>query len=269
LKILVTNDDGVQAHGLWSVVDELKEVGDVTVVAPDRDQSGIGTSRTLLQVLRAYEVPPKIEGIKTYAVHGTPADCVVLGVEKLVQGPIDLIVSGANEGSNLGLDVLVSGTAGGAFQGYFRSIPSIAVSVGSLTNVIYEAAAMTTRVLAECIAQHTLPAPYLLNVNLPNVAPQSIVSAEITRLGPRLYLESVTQGNDGRRTHYWIKHDRPSNAAIEDGTDIRAVRQNKIAITPVHFLSEWHTPPDEFQVLADAVNIGLGLRQPVDTHALD
>ena len=269
MKILVTNDDGVQAKGLWSVVEALKEVGDVTVVAPDRDQSGIGTSRTLLQVLRANEVAPSIEGIKTYAVHGTPADCVVLGLEKLAQGPIDLVVSGANEGANLGLDILVSGTAGGALQGYFRSIPSIAISVGALTNVQYEAAAKTIRILAQCISKHSLPSPYMLSVNLPNVTPQNIKGAEITRLGPRLYLESVSQGSDGRRAHYWIKHDRPSNAPVEDGTDIKVVRENKIAIAPVHFLNQSNIPLDEFQILADEVNAGLGLREPVDTHASD
>ena len=262
MNILVINDDGIHAPGLWSVATALKELGQVTVVAPDRDQSGTGGAMTLMSVLRVQEIAAPVDDITAYSVQGTPADCAILGAETLVAGPIDLVVSGINQGSNLGLDVLVSGTVGGAFQGYFRNIPSIAVSVASLTDVHYDAASQTTRALARAISQNSLPSPLLLNVNLPNVPPDRIGKAEITRLGPRAFLENVELGNDGRRTHYWIRHNRPVNGPVAEGTDVWAVRNNRISITPVHVAFEGGESPHVFGALADEVTADLasGLR---------
>ena len=125
MKILVTNDDGVEAPGLWKMVGALKSLGEVVVAAPDRDQSGIGSARTLLDVVKVREVTnPPIEGIKTFAIEGTPADCVILAVEMLSPGKFDIVLSGINEGSNLGMDILVSGTVGAAIQGYYREMHS-------------------------------------------------------------------------------------------------------------------------------------------------
>ena len=139
MKILVTNDDGVNAPGLWKLVGALEGLGEIVVSAPDRDQSGIGTAMTLLEVVKSREIPsPPIDGIRTYAVEGTPADCVILACESLEPGGFDVVISGINEGSNLGLDFLTSGTVGAAFQGYFRGIHSLALSVASLTNVQYD-----------------------------------------------------------------------------------------------------------------------------------
>ena len=150
MKILVTNDDGVEAPGLWKMVGALKSLGEVVVAAPDRDQSGIGTARTLLEVVKAREVKhPPIEGIKTFAIEGTPADCVILAVESLSPGKFDIVLSGINEGSNLGMDILVSGTVGAAIQGYYREMHSIAMSVASITNLQYDAAASDGRFTCE------------------------------------------------------------------------------------------------------------------------
>ena len=130
MRVLITNDDGVHAPGLWSVVEALKDVGDVTVVAPDRNQSGTGSSITLLGVVRAHETAPPVDGVTCFRVEGTPADCVILATETLFDEPFDLVVSGINQGANLGLDaVTTSGTVGAAWQAYYRDIPSIAVSV--------------------------------------------------------------------------------------------------------------------------------------------
>lgn len=260
MKILVTNDDGIHAPGLWSLVRCLVEIGQVTVVAPDRDKSGVGSGMTLLDIVRTQEVTSPVEGVVAHSVEGTPSDCVILAAEKLVSGKIDLVVSGINQGSNLGLDVLNSGTVGGAFHGYFRGIPSIAISVAALRDVKYDTAARTAKIIAESIFEHALPAPLLLNVNLPNVALEAISSVEITRLGPKLYLENVSQESNGRRTYYWIRHNKPTNSHIEDGMDIKAVQSNKISITPVDLLSQSNTPSTTFQVIADdvatALNIG-------------
>ena len=131
MKVLITNDDGIRSPGLWAAVEALKDAGEIFVVAPDREQSGVGASLTLHAPIRASEVPPAVKGgmndIRAYSVEGTPADCCVLALEKLA-GPVDLLVSGINQGSNLGEDILISGTIGAALQGYVRGYPSIAIS---------------------------------------------------------------------------------------------------------------------------------------------
>ena len=259
MRILVTNDDGVSSPGLWSVAKALADVGEVTVVAPDRDQSGIGTARTLLAVVRVHEVESQVDGIKTFAVEGTPADCVILATESLSAQPFDLIVSGINQGANLGLDVMDSGTVGATFQAYHRKIPAIAVSVASLTNVQYEAASHTVKCLAQAISQNSFPAPLLLNVNLPNVATDKIAGVAFTRLGPKAYLENVERGNDGRRTHYWIKHNKPTNVQVTEGTDIWAIRNNYISITPLDLIFSNGDVASELSALTDEISVALGL----------
>lgn len=260
MNILITNDDSVNSPGLWTLAKSLQELGTVTVVAPDRDQSGIGAALTLQGVVRTREMePPPVEGIRTVAVEGTPADCVVLAVESLVSGPIDLLVSGINQGSNLGMDVLVSGTFGGAMQGYFRNIPSIAISVASLSNVQYDAAALTAKTLATSIGSNGFTAPFMLNVNLPNATSNSIKQVDITRLGPRQYLENVERGTNGRATHYWIKHNKSINPTVAEGTDIWALRNSRVSITPMNGLFGADEASFNFQVLADDVATALGL----------
>ena len=233
MRILVTNDDGIYSPGLWSAARALKDVGEVTVVAPDRDLSGIASARTLVSVVRVHEISPQIDGVKTFSVEGTPADSVILAVEALVEEPFDLVVSGINQGSNLGIDVLNSGTVGAAFQGYFRNINSVAVSVAALSNIHYEVPSLSIRALARALLGKALPSPLLLNVNVPNIVPAHIEGVEITKLGPRAFLESVERGSDGRGTHYWIKHNRPVGANAPQGTDMWAVRHNRISITPM------------------------------------
>ena len=264
MNILVTNDDGINAQGLWTLARALQDLGAVTVVAPDRDQGGVGRALELPAVVRTRDVdPPPVKGIRAIAVEGTPADCVILAAETLVSGPIDLVVSGINQGSNLGLDILVSGTVGAALQGYFRMVPSIAISVASLTNVQFDAAARTARAMAQTLLNTTsgngFPTPLLLNVNLPNVAPDYIKQVDITRLGPRQFLENVERGTNGRATHYWIKHNKNINPAVAEGTDIWALRNNHISITPLNGLFGADESASEFQVLADAVASELGI----------
>ena len=260
MNILITNDDSVNATGLWTLAKALQELGTVTVVAPDRDQSGIGAALTLQSVVHTREIePPPVEGIRTVSVQGTPADCVVLAVETLVSGPIDLLVSGINQGSNLGMDVMVSGTFGGAMQGYFRNIPSIAISVASLSNVQYEAAALTAKTLAESISSNGFAAPFMLNVNLPNATSDRIQKVEITRLGPRQYLENVERGTNGRATHYWIKHNKSINPTVSEGTDIWALRNSRISITPMNSLFGADEASSGYQMLADDVASSLGI----------
>ena len=260
MRVLITNDDGIYSPGLLSAVKALADVGEIVVAAPDRDQSGVGPATTLLGVVHAQEIAPLVEGVVTYSVQGTPSDCVILATEKLVKQPFDLVVSGVNNGANLGLDIMISGTVGGALQGYLRDIPSIAVSVTSLNNARYEAASRTIKALARAISEASLSTAPLLNVNLPNIEPDGVKRVQVTRLGPRAYMESVEETNDGRRTHYWIRHNRPTNADVSEGTDVWAVRNNSISITPLDLVFTDGGSSGEYDVLADAVATELRLR---------
>ena len=235
MRILLTNDDGINAPGLWAAAKALKEVGKVIVVAPDREQSGIGTAVTLHQPIRVFEVRPQIRGVKTYAVQGTPSDSVIVGLETLIKGNVDLLVSGINQGANLGEDIVLSGTVSAALQGYFRKIPSLALSVTALRDVKYGPAALLAKSLAQSVGEDTLPRPILLNVNLPNLALDEIEGIEVTELGHRVYRDTINEGHDGRHKYYWIKLDRPVREVVE-GSDVWAVRNKRISITPLHTL---------------------------------
>ena len=252
MRILVTNDDSINGEGLWAVAEALGEAGEVSIVAPDRDQSGIGTARTLLNILRVNEVESRIEGVPAFSVSGTPADCVILATEALFDKPFDLVVSGINEGANLGLDAFDSGTVGGAFRGFYRGIPSIAVSVTSLTNVRYEAAAAVTKRLATEVAGDGQKA-LLYNVNVPNIPAERLKGVRATSLGPKAYLESVERGNDGRRTHYWIRHNKPMRSDVPEGCDIWATRNGWVSITPVDPGLVSANGVEEFAELAERV----------------
>ena len=257
MRILVTNDDGINAPGLWALVESLTDLGKVSVVAPDRDQSGIGTARTLLNILRVSEVQTRAPGVPSYTVSGTPSDCVILATSTLFDEPFDLVVSGINEGANLGLDVLDSGTAGGAFRGYFRGIPSIAVSVTSFTRVEYDTAARVARSLAESLDGDRKPLVY--NVNVPNVPRDRIRGVKETFLGPKAWLEGVERGHDGRRTHYWVHHNQPTNADVPEGCDVWATRKNWISITPLDLGAMARAGTGDLTGLAVDVTRSMGL----------
>jgi 5'-nucleotidase len=145
--ILVANDDGIFAPGLWALARELKNIDDVVAVAPDREQSATGTSVTLRQPLRVRKISPVVSDVNTFAVEGTPSDSVILGLEKLAKDA-GMVVSGINSGQNLGDDVLISGTVGAALQGYLRNLPAIAVSVGTVDTADLQTAARLVRLLA-------------------------------------------------------------------------------------------------------------------------
>jgi len=234
MRILVSNDDGIYAPGLWALVRALRPLGEVVVAAPDREQSGTGASVTLHVPIRAREVTaPEPGGIPTWVVEGTPADCVILALERLVQGPVDLVVAGINQGANLGDDVLISGTVGIALQAYFRGIPAFAISVAALKDVRFEAAALAAPILAKHLHSASAPRPLLLNVNFPNLPLERLRGTSVTRLGNRSYADSVEFGDDGKHGWYWIKRNRPAWDVVK-GTDIYAIRHARISLTPLN-----------------------------------
>lgn len=232
MNIVITNDDGIYADGLWVLAKELRKVGTVTVAAPDREQSGTGTSVTLHQPLRLSQIKSPVEGVSAYSVAGTPADSVILAVRLAVKDKVDLIVSGINEGPNLGDDVFISGTVGAALQGYFYGIPAIAFSLGALERLHFDVAAGFARLLVSAINDKSLPQKLLLNVNLPNLPREKIEGIEITKLGEREYADKIEPGHDGRRHYYWITRGK-SNWHMAPGTDVWALKQNRISITPL------------------------------------
>ncbi|MFC1923948.1 5'/3'-nucleotidase SurE [Chloroflexota bacterium] len=230
MKILVTNDDGIYARGLWTLAAELQKIADVVIVAPDREQSATGTSVTLHRPLRFTEVKPLIPDIEAYSVEGTPSDSVILALGML-EG-VRIVFSGINEGVNLGDDVLISGTVGAALQGYFHGLPSIALSVMVGEDVHFEVAAGLARSVAGRIINDSLSTGMLLNINLPNLPLDAIKGVEITRPAGRNYRDLIEEGHDGKRNYYWIVRGEPLWNK-EEGTDIRAVEEGRISITPL------------------------------------
>ena len=230
MRILVSNDDGIRADGLWAVTAELANIADVTVVAPDRDQSGIGTAITIRQPLRLHKVNSRVKGVDAYSVEGTPGDSVILALRYAVKESIDMVVAGINEGPNLGNDVFVSGTVGAALQGYFYDIPSIAISVSAFNSLHFTAAARLAKLLALAVKNKMLPRKMMLNVNLPNLPVEELKGIEVTRLGDRSYMDKIDRGHDGKREFYWIVRGVPQ-WDVNNGTDIWALEQNKISIT--------------------------------------
>lgn len=242
MKILVTNDDGVNAEGLWALVSVLREVGDVTVVAPDREQSGVATSMTFHSPVRITQLHEKMAGIPTYSVEGTPADCVIMAIKVIMKGDwIDMVVSGINPGPNCGYDVFLSGTVGAALQGYFYAIPSIAISIDSFESPLYETGAVLAGEIVRYLQEKGHKSRMLLNVNAPNIPLNQVQGIDVTRMGEKVYSARIEQGNDGRHDYYWIQHSAADTGVVR-GTDLWALKHKRISITPLRFnRSEWNT----------------------------
>jgi 5'-nucleotidase len=233
MKILVTNDDGIFAPGLWTLVKELSNIARVVVVAPDREQSAIGTAVTLRQPLRVQKVKPPLSGIETYAVEGTPADSVILGLDKLSQGKVDLVISGINHGPNLGDDVFISGTVGGALQGYLHGLPALAISVATAESRYLNNAAKLTALLAKKIESSALPPDIFLNINLPGLPLAKISGIKIARLASKTHIDTAEEGSDGKRAYYWLVRQKIGKNTNQ-GTDIWALEQGNISISLLH-----------------------------------
>ena len=238
MNVLITNDDGIAAPGLWALAGELIDFARVLVVAPDREQSGVGTSLTLHQPLRVRSVKPAVAGVEAYSVEGTPADSVIIGARMLWDDRVDLVISGINEGPNLGKDVLVSGTVGAAFQAHNCGLPAIALSVFGIGNMHFEVAAKIGAILTRQVNRGSLPRTLLLNVNLPNMPLDRIAGIDITKLGGSGFTEGfkvdrVKGSYDTRRDYCWIVPG-VSKLKEEPGTDIWAIMRKRISITPIH-----------------------------------
>lgn len=233
MNILVSNDDGIFAAGLWTLARALKNTDEITIVAPDREQSATGTMVTLRVPLRVMKHDCFDPDIATYTVEGSPSDNVILALGKLATGS-KLVISGINQGLNLGDDVLISGTVGAAMQGYLRGLPAVAISVPAESgSEVFETAARTAALFADKIKSGALGRGGFFNINVPNLPVRSIKGIKIAELAHKTHIETIEEGYDGRREYYWLVRRQLSQDAPAN-TDIWAVEHGYITITPLH-----------------------------------
>lgn len=239
MKILISNDDGILSNGIRALIESLSAENDVYVVAPDRERSAAGHSLTLHSPLRVEEVDPKYGAKRCWITTGTPSDCVKLALNALLsedEKP-DFVISGINHGPNLGADILYSGTVSCAMEGAMMGYPSISTSLASLRNE-YEDFAFAGSFIAELLKRldtYKIPPKTILNINIPGLEKEDITGISITELGNRIITDDFEKRIDPRgKVYYWLAGkliNEPENAS----TDIAAIRNNKISITPVTY----------------------------------
>jgi len=234
--ILVTNDDGVLAPGLLALAYEIRKLGKVTVLAPDRNWSGGGHVKTLDRALRIREVC-LADGTQAFTSDGAPSDCVALATLGYFKEPVDLVVSGINAGANLGHDVTYSGTVTAAMEAVIAGVPGIAVSLETLgeqvDNIDYDPAARAASKVVRQVIENGLSHEILLNVNVPYLPDEKIRGFALTRQGLRVYHSRLDERLDPRnKPYYWIGGDAPTGVP-ERGTDVGALAEGFVSITPL------------------------------------
>jgi 5'-nucleotidase len=228
VNLLVTNDDGIHAPALEALRRSLADLGTVTIVAPDRDQSATSHSLTLHRPLRIHR-----HDETRYSVDGTPTDCVLIAYHGLLRSRPDLVVSGINQGPNMGEDVFYSGTVAAAIEGAMQGVPAIACSLVNRETDHYEEAARFIRDLAAELMERGAAGKQVLNVNLPDRPWNEIRGVRYTRLGSRVYSDTLIQKTDPRgRAYYWIGGREPVWQS-DEGTDFQAVSEGFVSVTPL------------------------------------
>ena len=239
MKILVSNDDGILSNGIRALIEALSPCHDVYVIAPDRERSAAGHSLTLHTPLRVEEVESKYGAKRCWMTTGTPGDCVKLAINAILDKDElpDLVISGITHGPNLGADILYSGTVSCAMEGAMMGYPSIATSLASLRNDyedFHYAAAFVAELLNR-LDKYKIPPKTILNINIPGLEKEDIAGIAITELGSRMFTDAYERRVDPRgKVYYWMAGEL-INEPEDASTDIAAVRNNKISITPVTF----------------------------------
>lgn len=232
-RILVTNDDGVESRGLLALKQALESMGDVTVVAPDTNQSAVGHQKTLMRPLRVRERTLG-DGSLAYSVDGSPTDAVSLAFLGFFDHGFDLVAAGINYGANLGDDITYSGTVSAAMEAVINDCPAFAISQEYYEHPDFSLAARAARTVARNILEQGLSPGELINVNVPAVPLEHFDGVEVTRLGKRVYQDELIERVDPRGIPYfWIGGPPPSGLAVK-GTDFHAVINRRIAVTPIH-----------------------------------
>ncbi len=235
MRILVSNDDGIFAPGIKALAETLAIENEVYVIAPDRERSANGHALTLHKPLRAEEMNLFNRVKAAWQVNGTPSDCVKLGVGAILEEMPDIVVSGINRGQNMGTDIIYSGTVSAAMEGNILGIPSIAVSLGSFADIHYQTGADFILKFVKNLETKKLPPKTLLNVNVPAIPADKVAGVKVTKLGVHRYTDVFEKRVDLRgKTYYWLAGES-LEYEDEENTDIVAVKQNYISITPIHY----------------------------------
>ena len=233
MRILLTNDDGVTSEGLLALHAALSPQHQVDIIAPDRNWSISGHNRTMDRPIRVNEITLR-DGTKAYATDGSPADCVALAALGFLPQIPELVVSGINHGFNLGDDITYSGTVAAAMEGVINGMPGIAVSTDIAPEWRVDLAAAAVARLVQQVSQRGIAADILLNVNVPSLPHEEVKGVLITRLGRRIYNDKLFVRQDPRgRTYYWIGGVEVTSH-LEEGTDVAAIDQGYVSITPIH-----------------------------------
>jgi len=233
-KILLTNDDGINAPGLYALYESIRTIGDVTVVAPDTEMSAVGHAITLSDPLRVEKIQKRGEFFG-YAVSGTPADCVKIAAWALLDEMPDLVISGINLGNNTGISIIYSGTVSAATEGTILEIPSLAISLVAFKNPDFAYAAKFAKKMATIVLEKGLPVGTLLNINVPNVKEEDIKGVLVTRQGKAVYREHFDKRTDPwGRSYYWMAGEKVK-LEEDDSVDDTALKNNKVSITPIQF----------------------------------
>jgi 5'-nucleotidase len=241
LKILVSNDDGIDALGIYALVLALKEIAEVTVVAPIKEQSAVGHGITMQMPLRVLKYNKNNEFFG-YAVDGTPADCVKIGVRNIMKEAPDLVISGINHGSNTAINIIYSGTVSAAREAAIMDIPAIAISVTNHVAKNFDFAGKVARHLALKLVQKDIPRGTLLNVNVPDLPEEEISGIRLTKQGKSKWDDIYEQRLDPYgREYYWLTGSL-LEVDTELETDQASVRKNYVSVTPIHFdLTDYET----------------------------
>jgi 5'-nucleotidase len=244
MEILITNDDGIYAEGIYALACAMKKLGNVTVVAPDSQQSAVGHAITLADPLRVAEAR-RNGRFFGYAASGTPADCVKLGIKAIMKKRPDLVVSGINLGGNQGYNILYSGTVSGATEGALLGIPSMAISLDTFVKPDFSTAASFSVKLAGLMKKNPLPAGTLLNVNLPNIPAARIKGVRVTNQSRTSFNDWFDKRKDPRgSTYYWMTGEfKPKDA--DGASDINALSAGYVSVTPIQFdLTDYKFVPE-------------------------
>ena len=234
MKILVTNDDGIYSSGIFALWDVAREFGEVSVIAPVNEKSAVGHGITISNPIYVREIEREDE-FKGFAISGTPADCVKIGTKSLLPCRPDLILSGINIGSNLGNNIIYSGTVAAAIEGATLNIPSIALSVDSFSPSNFSTSKIVVRKVINFVKNNTIPSGTVLNINIPNCEPNDLKGYKITSQGNQYFNDNFDKRTDPKgRPYYWM-----TGQIIDNDKELKydgfAVSNGYASITPINF----------------------------------
>lgn len=257
VRILVTNDDGIASPGIHAVAAALADLGEVWIVAPDRERTAVGHAVTLHKPLRMTKMGPRV-----FMVNGTPVDCVNLALVKVLPDQPALIVSGINRGVNLGDDVMYSGTVSGALEGTILGVPSMAVSQEGEDTFRFDVGARYAARVASEVLAHGLPPETILNVNIPDVPLRGIKGVKVTCLSRRRFNNPIVEKVDPRgRKYYWIAGTRQSWSRQKDA-DHEALARHMVSVTPIRLDTTHHAMLNHFKAWEGALSRPLAGQAP-------